>query len=410
MDAKGKFRGVPYWVRDVANEGGRRNVVHERPGADQAFAEDLGRATRRFTIECFTIGASFRADADKLVSALEKPGPGPLEHPTRGKCNVAVDGTYKERETTDEGGMVRFTIQFVETGTQAGPRVSLDPGFSAKSKSLSIKSAMTLATLDTSGPDFLTKAVRAILAGPDGLTNALAKINNGITAKLNLIDTISRAVDDFSAELTSLINTPASLALRVQNLINSALTAIGTADRLLSRGDKQSNVLRVGLAVGALGSLGNFGDAHAEPTATTSSRSKQRGNRNALVDLVEVAALADTVSALIDIPLDNLDQADSVLDDVGGVFDRILERETADEDTMQSLRDLRALYYAHMRRQAIDLSGLGHFTPVITRPALSIAFQLWADSTLDTELVDRNLTIEHPGFVQGAVELAVPNV
>ncbi|HFJ2043202.1 TPA: DNA circularization N-terminal domain-containing protein, partial [Salmonella enterica] len=50
------FRGVPFSVEDDESAFGRRVQVHEYPNRDKPWTEDLGRATRRLTINAYLVG------------------------------------------------------------------------------------------------------------------------------------------------------------------------------------------------------------------------------------------------------------------------------------------------------------------------------------------------------------------
>jgi hypothetical protein len=251
--------------------------------------------------------------------------------------------------------------------------------------------------------------VRAILAGPRGLTSQLSKINNGIASKFAAIDEVSRSITDFSSELITLINAPDTLALKMQALINSILTAASGAGNALNRGDKQTNVARAAAVLAYVAALGAFADTQSEVVGETASRRKERANRAALVDVVEAAGLSGGIDKLLDIPLDNTDQANDLLSTINALFDRLQERGTIAEDVSGSLRDLRAAYHQFVRRSAFDLDSLGKYTPQSTVPALVLSHRLYGTSVFDQLLIERN-GIAHPGFVPGAVEIAVPNV
>src|SRR5215203_3377369 len=87
------FRGVPFHVETQGRTSGRRTVLHEYPKRDEPYAEDMGRAARRYQITGHVIQkfhlpsgsgfASINYDAcrDALVEALERPGPGTLLDP-----------------------------------------------------------------------------------------------------------------------------------------------------------------------------------------------------------------------------------------------------------------------------------------------------------------------------------------
>ena len=53
---------------------------------------------------------------DRLIDALNKPGPGTLVHPTYGELKVCVDGEVRVSTSKSEGRIVRFDLKFVEAG------------------------------------------------------------------------------------------------------------------------------------------------------------------------------------------------------------------------------------------------------------------------------------------------------
>ena len=73
---KASFRGVPFEVTAASLTAGRRTVVHEYPQRDKPYVEDLGRASRKLTIKAFVVGSDYLARAQRLLAAIEKPGPG----------------------------------------------------------------------------------------------------------------------------------------------------------------------------------------------------------------------------------------------------------------------------------------------------------------------------------------------
>lgn len=418
MAKVGKFRGAEFFVEESRRQIGRQNILHEFTGNDAASGEDRRRRTRRFTFQgllaSYWSGSSpvkekYETALKKLVDALEEPGPGKLVHPFTGASHqVQVDGPIEITESTQQGGIARVSVTFVEVGQQM-PMVTLDLPGEVRKIAVRVPSLMTLAELDLSGPDFLTTAVRAILSGPRGLTNAITKVNNGIASKFALIDEVSGAIDAFGSALTTLLNTPDALALAIQNLVNSVLTAVTSAENALSRGDKQRDLSRTAAVMAYVSALGTFGDSQPEVTGTTATREIERVNRAQLVDTVEAAALAGGIDKLLDIPLDNTDQATDVLDTLGGLFDRLQGRGTIGDDVSQALKDLRASHHRFVRRSAFDLTGLGKYTPPNTIPALVLSHRLYGTSAYDQLLIERN-GISHPGFVPGSVEIAVPSV
>jgi len=69
---------------------GRRTQVHEYPQRDKPWVEDLGRSAREIAFEAFVVGADYVDQANRLLSAIEEPGPGALIHPWFGTLTVSL--------------------------------------------------------------------------------------------------------------------------------------------------------------------------------------------------------------------------------------------------------------------------------------------------------------------------------
>ena len=120
------FRGAEFRVEShTAEAAGRRVEVHEYPGRDRPYPEDLGRRTSQYEVEAYVLGADYDRARDALVAACAVPGPGELVHPYLGVLEVACTGcTVIERSA--EGGMARITLEFVVAGEARYPAATTD--------------------------------------------------------------------------------------------------------------------------------------------------------------------------------------------------------------------------------------------------------------------------------------------
>lgn len=115
------FRGVPFHIDDRELEGGRRIENHEYPKRSNPpnFPEDMGRRTREWSVDGYVIGDDYGAQRDRLIAACEREGAGTytdhwgLSH--RVKCVK-----FRVRETSKEGRMCRFSLDFIEAGGGLG--------------------------------------------------------------------------------------------------------------------------------------------------------------------------------------------------------------------------------------------------------------------------------------------------
>uniref|UniRef100_UPI002032A221 DNA circularization N-terminal domain-containing protein n=1 Tax=Escherichia coli TaxID=562 RepID=UPI002032A221 len=102
------FRGVPFKVEEESAGTGRRVETHEYPNRDKPYTEDLGKVTFRPSITAYVVGDDCFDQRDRLIEALNKPGPGTLVHPTYGELKVCVDGEVRVSTSKSEGRIVRF--------------------------------------------------------------------------------------------------------------------------------------------------------------------------------------------------------------------------------------------------------------------------------------------------------------
>jgi prophage DNA circulation protein len=121
------FRGAPFAVNSNSTAGGRRLVVHQYPGKELPWTEDMGREARRFRFRGFIVdgdvlfaGGPIQLQRALLIAALEKSGPGTLTHPTLGILNVSC-ARFDISEDLGAGRMSSVEVEFVESGKRTFP-------------------------------------------------------------------------------------------------------------------------------------------------------------------------------------------------------------------------------------------------------------------------------------------------
>jgi hypothetical protein len=112
------FRGVMFFVETDARQGGRRVAMHEYPKRNIPYAEDMGRKAKRFLVQGYLIGKNYLDQKDRLITALEKDGPGQLRLPLsslQGDEKVMVM-SYTVTEAREKGGYCSVEMDFIEYG------------------------------------------------------------------------------------------------------------------------------------------------------------------------------------------------------------------------------------------------------------------------------------------------------
>lgn len=130
------FRGVPFGVTLGESRFGRRIALHEYPFRDTPWPEDVGRGTRKFSIQGFLItdsliygGGDVIDQREQLVAAVETLGSGTMIHPTLGRLQVSVpeDGLIVT-ERLDGATFMEFSLACYEAGERKFPSAAADLG------------------------------------------------------------------------------------------------------------------------------------------------------------------------------------------------------------------------------------------------------------------------------------------
>jgi prophage DNA circulation protein len=391
----GSFRGVPFRTQSNETSGGRRVETHEYPRRDTPWSEDLGRAADRSTIECFVSGPEYLAQRDALIRALRTAGPGTLVHPWNGTLSVVIPG-FSCRDSTDDGGIAYFTIEFVESGV-AIAQSGVATGAAAKQVAASTKAAAP-----------------ASFAGRFSIAGAAAFVEQGASA------IIARA--GTAAAIAGSLQGGAGGVLRA---FEAGLSFLPSSVATLLRSPLQLGQSLVGLvsAVGALGgspavriaALSTLVGFRADPViGETPQRQIERGNATALVDLVTVTAAAELVRAIADAPIASYQDAVALRDRSAELLEaRILETADAgDDDQARAFAELLRVMVADVTARGGTLARIYGYTPARTEPSLVIAARLYGPNGLAArhdDLIARN-RVRHPGFVPGGRSIEVLEV
>lgn len=390
---KGSFRGLPFVTETHEGSGGRRLVVHEFPQSDDAVVEDMGRKAKRFSLNCHIRGKDFLSRANAFEDALDAGGDGTLIHPWRGSMRVLVDD-YSRSDSTVDGGIVTFSVQFVKSGLPAAPQGA--PDTAAQVKQAAKKSK--LSALDRFAKKFNVAGVTAFVEQASGkLTTGLATVAAVQGALTGGAGPALRLFQDAATALGApgLLRDAAGLALATFDLVET-LSLLGEA---------------VPGRIAALGTLLDFGGDLDPVIGATPARLAEADNQAAFVQLVNLAAAGEIVVAIADTPFGSYQEAVALRDDLAGRFDdrALRQADSGDDDGAAAFDDLRRAMVADIAARLGTLVRLQDYTPAITEPALVIAHRLYGAfgvAARAEEIVARN-HIAHPGFVTGGQRLRV---
>lgn len=385
----GSFRGAAFKIRSHQKEGGRRVQEHEFPQLEQNRSEDLGRKIGRFTLDLYVIADDYFPARNALEAALLKEGPGELIHPYLGRMTVQA-GDYVLSETVDEGRIARFTVKFSEAGSGQFPQQLVDSIASVSS------GADEFITSSTSSFEDIYSVANApafvVQSAADALTKVADFAETAIKKVTQPVANLTFALRNLRTSAEDLVQLPGELSERLKSFFEDLLEEFQNDQETASRISKQFK---------------NLEDEYEDVIGETPSRTKERINQQATIDLTKDLAFASQSKSVSETAFASTQEAVAERDEL---IDNLDERAMAvadnegDDDLYQTNKDLQAALI-----KAVPQTGLSElitFTPAQTMPALVIAHTIFGNIDKEQEIIDQN-EIEHPGFAPGNEEIEV---
>lgn len=385
----GRFRTAAFQVDSHDHGGGRRLAQHEYPLRDEPYVEDLGRKAREYNIECLVIGEGYMAARDALRAALEAQGSGTLVHPWLGTLRVAVVN-YRLRESTRDGGMALFSVNFIEAGREAEPDAEADTAGNVG----------TAATAATTASESKFAAAFGVAGQSqfvgDAAVAQIGKVVSTLRTVSGRIAATTQFISDFSAQLNAL-GSAAGTLIRTPAVLASQITGV-----MVSLGGVSTSVTG---AINGYKTLWPFGNADTSPGSSTPGLARQSANQSAMNHLVQAGATLQAARLAATVDFTSSTEATNLRQVFADQFDALLSA-TDDNTLFAALVDAHAAVVRDLTARAAKLPRTRTVSPAATLPALALAQRLYGAATQAGDIVTRN-RIRHPGFVPGGVPLEV---
>lgn len=396
------FRGVPFEVEASGITVGRRTVVHEYPQRDRPYVEDMGRATRNITLQCFVVGSDYLEQAQALMHELEEPGPGTLIHPWLGEMEVTI--TSVSELQFDQGlGVASVTITATEAGDLEFPAVTADEDTEA----LEAADAVEKSAVEKFCEDFdlstINEWVDSALEG--SLLDALNFVSAGDLGKLfDYAEVVANLADKAMALLST---DPKIFATRLAGALGlsrwattvSAWRGVAKSLKNLCRHDKLKARTKA------------YAERKGEPMSdVTRQVMKSQAAIETLVRQLLIAQMVG-VSTLVATSKDvsspdgeedtrtttrSYDEIVELRDELCQVLDDELLMEENDE-MYQVLDEARTAIFDVLTHKADALQHVVIVKPDDVFPAVVLAYDYHDDAGRDLEIARRN-SVEHEGF------------
>lgn len=457
---RASFRGVPFAVYGGEGIFGRRVALHEYPGRDKPYIEDMGRSTRRIRLSGFLVsnslvygGGDAKAQRDAMVDAVERPGPGVLVHPTLGELIVNVpDGGLRVIERWDMGRYFELSFIFIEYGQHIFPatapsKVSL---LDKLAKKLHLSAALDFArkVIGTVGKAMST--VNTVLSTVEGVIRfgkaVVGAVVNTVAGVAEVVGRVARDMRNVTS-LGSLLmgnfgryahgnvssalvksqkatNSGATiddlLASHTQNLgaVDRASAALGTAAASLDADSGEAftaaaqalmdalvaTIPDPGIAVALLGELVSYQPvAFSSDSAIGNAQAVAQDATAALLRRGALAAMAQQVATYAPV---SHDDAVALMGTVAGYLDAeiLTAGDAGDDESYAALIGLRQGVVDYLSTAGATLPRLETFQFKAPMPSLVMANRLYGDAARAEELVEQADPI-HPVFMPTTVKV-----
>lgn len=427
------LRGVPFKVEEDEATFGRRVQVHEYPNRDKPWAEDLGRATRRFSVQAYLIGDDFFEQRNRLIEAIEKPGACTLVHPFYGEMTITVDDAVRVSHSVGEGRMCRVSFSFIEAGELSFPTAGLATGQKLTSSVSFLDDAISSAfgAFGMDGlPDFLQGGVLDEATGMfNTVTSAFQYVDSGISAASRLMQ----------GDISVLLSPPSSgmnFVNRLQTMWRAGSRLSGNASDLMAmikgftgvtvdrglapRGvwktdskttqsqTTQRNYVAQAVRTTAISEAAYTVTRLPQPVAQSVTRQQDpqqpvRVTHPAVSDIQpdtgadSTSASAGVTSSIETGRVVSWDELAEVRDVLNEAIDTEMERVT-DDNLYQALVKVRTDVNQDISARLEQIERLTEKTPAQVTPALVLAADWYDSASRASEITARN-GIRHPGFV-----------
>lgn len=387
------YEGIRFDVDSATLSFGRRTVTHEFPQRDTSYVEDLGKATRQFSIQGFIVGDDFIDRSKRLIDKIEsqvgtdrRANHGKLVHPWLGSLEVTpIDNpsiTYDKAKR-----ICTFTLTFLEAGNESTKKTT-----SWANQLLSKADALYAKIFGDWTPDKIAGIVDDVTSQ---INSCAAVLSNCQFAQMfNLGNDILEMGHDIA---TSLYN-------KKEQARSSLLGALGLSQYAQSTTDWKLASIKCTDAI----TLPVLKPVNVASSTGTSKKLSDKERINEAVDEIKknfrLVLIANAMGAISMIGEDNDVDTDSnskktlsdeqILKIRNNLLDAIdaemLIQGTDDNQDYLDLVDSYVAVYKFLTEKLNGDSGIETVTLKQSEPSFVLAYDKYGDSTRADEIAERN--------------------
>lgn len=394
------FRGAAFYLEDVEGTSGRRAIPHAYPRKNVGWTEDNGAELTQQQISGILLGADYLDKLNRLLAALNTPGPGELVHPWYGVQQVQA-GKVTHRLSTQEGGIAYISFEVFEAGQQLFPTQQEDTSATTLSAADQVKAALAsgdyFAAIDGMGSmvDTLLDDMQGLVANLPTLPDALNEWMDRLNRFKDLAGIIVATPGELIRDVTDLISD-------IKDLVTEAPWALRVYDQLRDKwdGDRAAQSATKSLADNvAVNATTGFASS-VTPTALVDITDEMRTNIDDFRLLVVTSALVAKAETVATATFETSQEAQNAGDQLAELLGEQanIAVESGQRDLWRSLRALRFAVVNDVRIRSVQLPELRRISPSQTTPVMLLAWRELGDADRRDSLVLRN-RLRYPAFI-----------
>ncbi|MCZ6928675.1 multidrug DMT transporter [Serratia marcescens] len=394
------FRGVPFYFVDVEGTGGRRAIPHAYPKKEVGWTEDHGAVLTQEQINAKLLGSDYQTQLNRLLAALNTPGPGELVHPWFGVQKVQI-GKVTHKLSTEEGGIAYVSFEVFEAGEQLFPSQQEDTQATTLSAADTVKEALAsgdyFAALDGVG-----NMVDTLLDDLQGFVTNLPTLPAALNEWMDRLNRFKDLAGIVAATPGELIRDVTGLISDMQDLVSEAPWALRVYDQLRDKweGDRAAQAATKSLADNIAVNVDTGFASSVTSSSTIEISDDMQANIDDFQRLVIVSALVAKAETVASATFETSQEAQGTGDELA---ERLGEQaidavESGQRSLWRSLRDLRFAVVNDVRIRSVQLPELRRVSPRQTTPVMLMAWRETGDAEQRDAMVTRN-RLRYPAFI-----------
>jgi len=390
---QGSFKGVPFLVSRMSLLGGIKFAKHTFVNNANQNIEPLGKRQRTYDLTLIINSGSddeqYYANRRAILGILEEGGKGTLNHPTEGIIQDMVAVSFGPLvENFDSIGRASLNVTFELSFDEAAPEVS----------------QLTITRINQAKDDLADQMSQNIednyevsTSFSGNFTSAAEKLN-GVTDEFNektkflsqtseSIDEVNAAISSMAASINTLVQNPTELANSINNIyfsVNGAYNSVTATFEVMK------------------GFFG-FGDSDVEINPTTAGLTQRKQNNDLVNQQMQIAALSYAYLNAAQIDFGTVNNLEVAADELEDQFQKVIDSDGMNQDTKNSLRDMRSITERFFDQQKVTLNQIITVFTTQTSARL-LSYQYYGESTTGPALATLNNTPD-VRFIKGDVEI-----